>query len=93
MRGIHLFRNERSHNSSDLEHPFTGKKNGFATAAKFGTADTILVAATKNFAAETKCLVDRTKHFVVVTKCFAIPILTNDFVSIIKPFFPFWFFL
>jgi len=44
-------------------------------------------AATKNFAAATKLFVDRTKHFFVVTKYF-IPILTNDFVGITKPFIP-----
>jgi len=47
-----------------------------------------LVAATKNFAAATKRLVDRTKYFVVVTFFFAIPMLTNDFVGITKPFIP-----
>jgi len=40
-----------------------------------------------NFAAATKRFVDRTKHFVVVTKSFCYPFLTNDFVSITKPFF------
>jgi len=44
--------------------------------------------ATKNFAAATKRFVDRTKHFVVVTNYFFIPILTNDFVGITKPFIP-----
>jgi len=45
--------------------------------------------ATKNFAAATKRFVDRTKHFVVATKnIFVIPILTNDFVGITKPFIP-----
>ena len=58
------------------------EKNGFATATKLG--NTFFVAASKRF-------VNRTKHFVVVTKCFVIPILTNDFVSITKPFFPCFF--
>jgi len=61
-------------------------KNGFVTAAKLGTADNFFVAATKNFAAATKRFVDRTKHFVVVTKNVVIPIFTNDFVRITKPF-------
>ena len=64
-------------------------KNGFVTVTKLGTTDKIFVAATKNLATATKKrFVDRSKHFVVVTKCFFIPILTNDFVSITKPFFP-----
>ena len=50
------------------------------TATKLGTTDKSFVAPTKNFTAATK-------RFVVVTKCFVIPILTNDFVSITKPFF------
>ena len=65
------------------------EKNGFVTATKLGTTNIFFVAATKNFAAATKRFVDRTKQFVVVTKyVFVIPILTNDFVSITKPFFP-----
>jgi len=64
------------------------EKNGFVTATKLGTTNEFFVALTKNFAAATKRLVDRTKHFVVVTKKFVIPILTNDFVGISKPFFP-----
>jgi len=48
-------------------------KNGFVTATKFGTINTIFVAATKNFAASAKRFVDRTKHFVVVTKYFCYP--------------------
>jgi len=63
-------------------------KNGFDTATKIGTTDKLFVAAAKNFAVATKCFVNRTKHFVVVTNFFVIPILTNDFVSITKPFFP-----
>jgi len=55
-------------------------KNGFVTATKLGTTNKIFVAAAKNFAAATK-------RFVVVTKYFVIPILTNDFVGITKPFF------
>jgi len=47
-----------------------------------------LVPATKNFAASTIRFVDRFKHFLVVAKYFAIPILTNDFVGITKPFIP-----
>jgi len=66
----------------------TRKKNGFVSAAKLGKANIVLVAATQNFAAATKRFVDRTKHFVVVTKYFFIPILTNDFVDITKPFPP-----
>jgi len=66
----------------------TRKKCGFVTATKLGTTDKIFVAATKNFAAATKRFVGRTKHFVVVKNVFVIPILTNDFVSITKPFFP-----
>jgi len=60
----------------------------FCTATKLGTTNEIFVAATKNFAAATNRFVDRTKHFVVVTKYFFIPILTNDFVGITKPIFP-----
>jgi len=63
-------------------------KNGFVTATKLGTTNNFFVAATKNFATATKRFVYRTKHFVVVTKYFVIPILTNDFVGITKPFFP-----
>jgi len=62
-------------------------KNGFVTATKLGTTNKFFVAATKNFAAATKRLVDRTKHF-VVKNVFLIPILTNDFVSTAKSFFP-----
>jgi len=66
-----------------------GKKNGFVTATQLGTTNSFFVAATKNFAAATTRFVDRTKRFVVVTKYFfAIPILTNDFVGITKPFIP-----
>jgi len=64
------------------------EKNGFVTVTKLGTTNNFFVAATKNFAAATKRFVDRTKPFVVVTIFFVIPILTNDFVSIAKPFFP-----
>ena len=66
-------------------------KNGFVSATKLGTTDKIFVAATKNFAAATKRFVDM---FVVCfdlllqQNVFVIPILTNDFVSITKPFFP-----
>jgi len=64
------------------------EKDGFVTATKLGTTNNLFVAATKYFAAATKRFVDRTKHFVVVTKYFCyIPILTNDFVGITKPFF------
>jgi len=63
-------------------------KNGFVTATKLETENEIFVASTKNFAATTKRSVDRTKNFVVVTKYFFIPILTNDFVGVTKPFFP-----
>jgi len=45
-----LFWDERTH----IYHG----KNGFVTAAKLGTTDKILVAATKNFAAATKRFVD-----------------------------------
>ena len=61
-------------------------KNGFVTATKLGTTNKVFVAATKNFAAATKRFVNRTKQFVV--KNIFIPILTNDFVGITKPFFP-----
>jgi len=44
---------------------YHGKKNGFVTATKLGTANRFFVAATKNFAAATKRFVDRTKYFVV----------------------------
>jgi len=57
------------------------RKNGFITATKLGTTNNFFVAATKNFAAATIRFVDRTKHFVI-------PILTNDFVGITKPFIP-----
>jgi len=67
---------------------YSARKNGFVTATKLGTTNKIFVAAAKNFAAATKRFVDRTKHFVVLTKFFVIPILTNDFVGITKPFFP-----
>ena len=60
----------------------------FFTATKLGTADKIFVDATKNFAVATKRFVDRTKYFAAVTNFFVIPFLTNDFVSITKPFFP-----
>ena len=63
------------------------EKNGFVTATKLGTTNNFFVAATKNFAAATKRFVDKTKHF-VVKNIFAIPILTNDFVGITKPFIP-----
>jgi len=63
------------------------KKNGFVTATKLGTI-IFVVAATKNFAATTKRFVGRNKHFVVVTNYVAIPILTNDFVGMTKPFVP-----
>jgi len=80
---------EHLRNENELEH-FSGAlhgKNGFVTPTKLGTTDKIFVAATKNFAAATKRFVDRTKHFVVVTKSSRNPFfLTNDFVSIIKPF-------
>jgi len=36
------------------------EKNGFVTATKLGITNNFFVAATKNFAAETKRLVDRT---------------------------------
>jgi len=49
------------------------EKNGFVTATKLGTANKIIVAATKNFAAATKRFVDRTKHFVFVTRYFCYP--------------------
>ena len=71
---------------------FAWKTNGFGAATKLGTTNNFFVAATKNFAAATKRFVDRTKHFVVVTNVFAIPILTNDYVSITKPFFSVWVF-
>jgi len=48
----------------------------------------VLLLQPKNFGAATKRFVDRTKRFVVVANIFAIPILTNDFVGITKPFFP-----
>jgi len=57
------------------------KKNDFVTAAKFGTTNNFFVPATKNFAGATK-------RFVVVTKYFVVPILTNDFVGVTKPFTP-----
>jgi len=62
-------------------------KNGFVTATKISDNKYFFVAATKNFAAATKRFVDRTKYF-VVTNIFAIPILTNDFVDVTKPFIP-----
>jgi len=65
------------------------EKDGFVTATKLGTTNKIFVAATKNLAAATKRFVNRTKPFAVVTKCFCYPyFITNDFVSITKPFFP-----
>jgi len=64
------------------------EKYGFVTATKLGTTNKFFVAATKNFAAATKRFVDGTKHYVVVTKYFVVPILTNDFVGITKPFIP-----
>jgi len=65
----------------------TRKKSAVAST-RLGTTNIFVVAATKNFAAATERFVGRTKHFVVVTKYFAIPISTNDFVGITKPFFP-----
>jgi len=53
--------------------PYPHGKNIFVTATTLGTADTIFVDATKNFAAATKRFVDRAKHFVVVTKWFCYP--------------------
>jgi len=50
-----------------------GKNVVFFTAAKLGTTNNILVAATKNLAAATKRFVDRTKNFVFVTKYFCYP--------------------
>jgi len=44
------------------------------------------VAATKNFAGATKRFVDRTKYL-LSQNIFVIPILTNNFVGITKPFF------
>ena len=64
------------------------EKMVFVTVTKFGTRNNFFVAATQNFAATTKRFVYRTKHFVVVTNIFVIPILTNDFVGITKPFIP-----
>jgi len=63
-------------------------KKGFVTATKLGTTNNFFVAATKYFAVATKRFVNRTKHFVVVTKYLFIPILTNYFVGITKPFIP-----
>jgi len=62
-------------------------KNGFVTATKLGTTNKLFVAATQNFAAATKRFVDRTKQF-FCNKILFIPILTNDFVGITKPFIP-----
>ena len=62
-------------------------KNGFVTATKFGTINTIFVAATKNFAASAKRFVDRTKHFVVVTKYFCYPYFNKWFCWHNKTFY------
>jgi len=62
------------------------RKKWFCYGIKITDNKKIFVAATKNFAAATKRFVNRTKHFVV--KKIVIPILTNDFVGIKKPFFP-----
>ena len=73
--------------SQQINSEIPARKKGFVTATKLGTTDKIFVAATKNFATATKSFVDRT--FCCCNKIvFAIPILTNDFVSITKPFFP-----
>jgi len=75
-------------NVTSCPHGENTRKKWFCYGNEIGTTDKIFVAATKNFATATKRFVDRTKHLVVVTKFFVIPILTNDFVSITKPFFP-----
>jgi len=69
-------------------HEIARKKYGFVMATKLGTTNKFFVAAAKNFAAATKRFVDRTKHFFCNKTFFVIPILTNDFVGITKPFLP-----
>jgi len=67
---------------------FRTEENAFVPATKLGTTNNFFVAATKHFAAGTKRFVERTKHFVVVTIFFVVPILTNYFLGITKPFIP-----
>ena len=70
-----------------MKDPYT-EKIVLLRQKKLGTTNEFFVASTKNFAAATKRFVERTTHFVVVTFFFVIPILTNGFVGITKPFIP-----
>jgi len=79
---------------------FWGRRKVFDTeSVRQGNCSTISGVVRLGFVGQLPCrstsvsdnfpqrFVDRTNHFVVVTKNFIIPILTNDFVGITKPFF------
>jgi len=63
-------------------------KNGFVTATKLGTTDTFFVAATKILLQQPNVLLTELNILLLSQNVFVIPIVTNDFVSMTKPFFP-----
>jgi len=62
-------------------------KNGFLTATKLGTTKEIFVAATKILPQQPNVLLIEPYILLLSQNIFDIPILTNDFVGITKPFF------
>ena len=63
-------------------------KNGFVTATKLGTTDNIFVMLQPKILLQQPNVLMELNILFLQQNVFAIPILTNDFVSITKPFFP-----
>ena len=63
-------------------------KNGFVTATKLGTTDNVFVMLQPKILLQQPNVLLTELNILFYQNVFAIPILTNDFVSITKPFFP-----
>jgi len=79
---LHSYPNQINDYSSTLH----GEKNGFATATKLGTTIFFLFLQPKILLQQPNFLL--TELNILLQSIFVIPILTNDFVGITKPFIP-----
>jgi len=63
-------------------------KNGFVTTTKLGTTNKFLLLQPKILLQQPYLLLIELNILLLKQNIFAIPILTNDFVGITKPFIP-----
>jgi len=68
--------------------PYNTGKNGFVTATKLGTTNEFLLLQPKILLQQPIVLLIELNILLLQQNIFVMPILTNHFVGITKPFFP-----